>query len=211
MHQWISISFEDKDPEFAVAMINRYLNELDNYLRSEAINRAMDNRRYLTTLMKAQTDKDIKERLNALVLSQMEQAMYAETKSAFLYEVVDPPVLPKYPSKPNRPLTLILAFVVALMAGFMISLLINVHLFNISSYRRQERGNGFPLITFWASIFTCRDICCRDTDNQGNFHSYSRSKVVDQVRRIPRYRPRPYPGTPHVLPEPFRTDTIPRH
>lgn len=99
---WISLTFEDQDPQFAVMMMTRYLAELDDFLRSEAITRATDNQRYIESLMMVQTDAALKERLNILILAQAEQAMYASGKAAFLFEVVDPPILPETPYKPNR-------------------------------------------------------------------------------------------------------------
>jgi hypothetical protein len=112
---WILVTFEDEDPQFAVEMLARYLAELDCYLRSEAISRATDNQKHLNSLIMAQTDPDLKERLRILLLAQAEQAMYASGSSAFLFDVVDPPILPEKPAKPNRNGILLLGLFVSLV------------------------------------------------------------------------------------------------
>jgi len=43
----IIIEFEDSDPSFTLVMMNRYIEALDEYLRSEAITRANDSKNYI--------------------------------------------------------------------------------------------------------------------------------------------------------------------
>ena len=50
----IVVEFEDSDPGFAFLMTTRYIEALDEYLRSEAITRANDSKNYISILKQAQ-------------------------------------------------------------------------------------------------------------------------------------------------------------
>jgi len=113
----LTIEFFDKDPNFSVTMINRYLEALDEYLRLEAINRANESRSYINTLMQAQQDDVIRKRFSELIVAFSEQELYAKMKSSFLFEVIDPPILPEKAIKPNGLLILALTFFASLTFG----------------------------------------------------------------------------------------------
>ena len=55
------------------------------------------------------------------MLTQVEQAMYAEGKSSFLFEVVDPPIQPKYPHVPKRMQIIVLSIVISLALGVLLA------------------------------------------------------------------------------------------
>ena len=132
----LTVRFDDKDPEFAVAMVNRYLNDLDKYLRAETLARAMDNQRYLGALISAQTNSEIKRNLRGLLMRQIELEMYTKAKSTFLFEIVDPPLLPECPVKPGR----IKVAVVGLSLFFMLGVVLVYSL----EYGKRAAAVGRP-------------------------------------------------------------------
>lgn len=117
----LTIEFEDRDPNFATLMISRYIEALDEYLRFEAISRANDSRNYISTLLQAQSHDQTKKRLEELSLAFAEQELYAKMKSSFLFEVVDPPILPEKPIKPKRPIILMLTVFASLFIAILSS------------------------------------------------------------------------------------------
>lgn len=116
----LKIEFEDRDPNFALTMVTRYIDALDEYLRFEAITRANDSKNYIDTLLQAQTGNQTKKRLEELSLAFAEQELYAKMKSSFLFEVVDAPILPEKPFAPKRMAILALSILASLFAGILL-------------------------------------------------------------------------------------------
>jgi len=114
---WLELRFEDKDPAFAAAMLNRYIAELDYYLRNQEIDRAEANQKYLQELIKTQKNEEIRQGLNRVIVSQIEAAMYARVASDFAFKTIDPPLIPPEAYKPKRPQILLLTLVISLFCG----------------------------------------------------------------------------------------------
>jgi uncharacterized protein involved in exopolysaccharide biosynthesis len=74
--------------------------------------------------MQAQQDEVIRKRFGELILAFSEQELYAKMKSSFLFEVIDPPILPEKAIKPKGPLILMMTFLASLMVGILIAFII---------------------------------------------------------------------------------------
>lgn len=131
----LKIEFSDKDPQFAAIMVSRYLEALDETLRSEAITRASDSRSYVETLKQTQASDQAKKRLDELSLAFAEQEMYAKMKPTFLFEVLDPSLVPERPSRPKR----LLIVVLAALASFFACVLMVFMLEAIKNARAERR------------------------------------------------------------------------
>jgi hypothetical protein len=114
---WLELRFEDKYPAFAAAMLNRYIAELDFYLRNQEIERAEANQKYLQELIKTQKNEEIRQGLNRVIISQIEAAMYARVASDFTFKTIDPPLIPPSAHKPKRMQILLLTGVVSVFCG----------------------------------------------------------------------------------------------
>lgn len=117
----IQISVESPEALFSQMILVKLLNEADHELRQTAIKMATENQEYFASILSQTNDEKIKSRLQTVINSQLEQAMYAQTKAQFLFEIVDPPMIPDEPIKPKRPLVLVVSLVTAFILGiFMI-------------------------------------------------------------------------------------------
>lgn len=120
----MQIGFEDKAPAFCASMLQRYLMELDQYLRSREIERITENKRYLEKLLQTHGNSEMAKGIRQLLLNQIEAIMYAKGTSDFIYNVVDPPLIPQYPIKPKRSVILVLSVFVALFFGVFLAFFI---------------------------------------------------------------------------------------
>ncbi|CAN2040326.1 putative Polysaccharide chain length determinant N-terminal domain-containing protein [Candidatus Magnetomoraceae bacterium gMMP-15] len=119
--KWIELKFEDKNPSFAATMLNRYLKELDSYLRNQEIERAIANSRYLKKLLLSQKNEEVKKGLARVLTAQHLTIMYARGISDFAFKITDHPLTPETPVKPRRHLTLLLSFIVSLFLGIFLA------------------------------------------------------------------------------------------
>jgi len=124
LNDWLELRFDDKDPAFAAAMLNKYIAELDYYLRNREIERAMANQKYLQELIKTQSNNDIKQGLTRVIIGQIEAAMYARVATDFAFKTVDSPLIPQQAFKPKRMQVLLLTFVVSLFCGIFVAFFI---------------------------------------------------------------------------------------
>jgi polysaccharide biosynthesis transport protein len=69
------------------------------------------------TCTSASQDVNLKQQIYSELLTQYEELVTQEALQANLISVVDPAVLPEFPSKPNKPLNIALGFMVGLVAG----------------------------------------------------------------------------------------------
>jgi len=116
----IQISIDSPNPHFAQMLLVKLLKEIDNKLRQEAIKRATDNQNYATTIMAKTSDKKIKTHLKTFIYLQIEQVIYAQTNASFLFDIVNPPIVPDKPIAPKRKLVLTVSLVTGLILGIFI-------------------------------------------------------------------------------------------
>ena len=66
---------------------------------------------------------DIKNAMNQLILSQLHTQMMAKIGSNYIVNIVDPPYIPIYTSKPNRSFIRMVGFLSGLVAGILLTLM----------------------------------------------------------------------------------------
>lgn len=120
----IELSAEFTDPKIAADIINYMLSELTDYMSSEAKRVAESNRKYLESLIEKNSDPLIRQKIYSLVAQQIETSMMAEVKENFAFKVIDPPKAPDRKIKPKIKKTILLSFVVSLLAGIFIALFV---------------------------------------------------------------------------------------
>jgi hypothetical protein len=96
-----SVSYSNRDAEFARYFLSRVLTIPDNYLKQQKLARAMAYVRYLDQKLPSITDVDQRQAMLRLRLQQENFLMAASVNLPFSADVNDPPVTPSRPAWPN--------------------------------------------------------------------------------------------------------------
>lgn len=96
-----SVSYSNKDPEFARYFLSRVLAISDNYLKQRKLARALAYIRYLDEQLKMIADVDQRQAMLRLRLQQENFLMAASVNLPFSADINDPPITPSRPAWPN--------------------------------------------------------------------------------------------------------------
>jgi hypothetical protein len=96
-----SVSYSNRDPEFARYFLSRVLTISDNYLKQRKLARAMAYVRYLDQKLPAIADVDQRQAMLRLRLQQENFLMAASVNLPFSADINDPPMTPSRPAWPN--------------------------------------------------------------------------------------------------------------
>ncbi len=119
----VEVSMQFKDPQKAAGIVNNLLEELTDYMSSEAKRVAETNKKYLESQIDKTSDPLIKTKIYSMIAQQIEQSMMAEVKENFAFKVIDPPKAPDKRIKPKRRQMVMLSFVASLFGGVFIAFL----------------------------------------------------------------------------------------
>ncbi len=144
----ISISARYKDPAIAQSIAATTLNELTDYMTAEAKRVASANMRHLETEIVHAADPFVRQKIYSLIAQQIETAMMAEAKENFAFKVIDPPRVPDKKVKPKRVLMVVLAFVVSLFLGILLSFIREHYQRNREEWTEIGRMSGLKGL-FW--------------------------------------------------------------
>jgi uncharacterized protein involved in exopolysaccharide biosynthesis len=111
----ITVSIEDRNPEFARSMVDYYLTELSEGLRAEVLKDAEENMRFLTAQLDKTSDTLLREKIYNMLAKEIEKDTFARAQTYYGFYVLDPPIAPDLnkKAKPRRALICILSVVVA--------------------------------------------------------------------------------------------------
>jgi hypothetical protein len=109
-----TVTYSDRDPEFARYFLSRVLAISDNYLRQQKLARARAYVAYLDQRLKLLTTLDQRQALLKLRSQQENFLMAASVNLPFSAEIDDPPLTPSRPTWPN---VLIVAVLVIFLGG----------------------------------------------------------------------------------------------
>lgn len=109
-----SVSYANKDPEFARYFLSRVLTISDDYLRERKLARAKAYVSYLDRKLKGVSDVDQRQAILKLRLQQENFLMAASVSLPFSADIDDPPITPSRPSWPNP---LIVGVIVLVFGG----------------------------------------------------------------------------------------------
>lgn len=115
----ISIQIEWKDPVKAAEWANLLVERLNNEMRSRAIDKTNASVGYLEKELAATPTVEIRQAINRLIETQINQRMLANVTHEYAFRVVDRalPPDPRNITKPNRLLLLVLGPVLGLLIG----------------------------------------------------------------------------------------------
>lgn len=116
----IELSVKYKDPQLASKFNQMILEELTEYMTSEARRVAETNKKYLEEQLVKVADPFIKAKIYTLIAQQIEIIMMSEVKENFAFKVLDYPLVPDKRVSPKRTQMVVIAFVSALILAIFV-------------------------------------------------------------------------------------------
>jgi hypothetical protein len=129
-----SVSYTNKDPEFARYFLSRVLSISDNYLKQRKLARAKAYIGYLDDKLKSIADVDQRQAMLKLRLQQENFLMAASVNLPFSADINDPPITPSRPAWPNP----LIVGVIILFFGGGFAAVLGVYLRPYEAIRRRS-------------------------------------------------------------------------
>lgn len=119
----LTVGFEHKDPAKAKEIVDYYIKELSETLRSEVLHDANENKRFFMEQLDRTSDALLKEKIYNLLAKEIEKETFAKAQKFYSFQVVDPPIVPDPDKKvaPKRSIICILAVFVAFFFAVFLS------------------------------------------------------------------------------------------
>lgn len=112
-----SLLYEDRDPAFAVMLLDKLSALSDNSVRERTLVRATTYARYLESRLKVTDNADQQRRLSEILLDQERAIMMAGSSVPFAATPSEPAVPSQRPVRPNVMMTLLLGLLVGAILG----------------------------------------------------------------------------------------------
>jgi hypothetical protein len=116
------VTFTWSDPRVATQMLLWLHQETDGVIREAELNRTRHMIDYLDDKLRKTTEVDERTSLAQLLLDQERAEMLLTTGLDYSAEVIDPPGVPRQPSYPRIPLTLLLGIITGFILGALIAI-----------------------------------------------------------------------------------------
>jgi len=113
----ISVSFESRSAEGSSNIVKFFLDEGKSRLQEEALDRAIQNKKFIQDQIGKTIDALTRDRLYSLYGQEVEREMMARNREQFGFRVIDSPRVPDRKFKPVRSQGALLASVLACIAG----------------------------------------------------------------------------------------------
>ena len=120
----VTLVIEWKDPALAAKWATSLVKQVNNRLRTEAIEEAERNITYLEKQLGSTSSVEIQQAIYHLIETQAKKKMIASTREEYAFSVIDPAVPPEKRSKPKRGLLVAIGILVGLFAAVTASILI---------------------------------------------------------------------------------------
>jgi len=98
----VSVSFESLSAEGSANVVKYFLDEGKSRLQEEALDRAMNNKKFIEEQTRKTLDALTRDRLYSLYGQEVEREMMARNREQFGFRVIDAPRVPDRKSKPVR-------------------------------------------------------------------------------------------------------------
>jgi uncharacterized protein involved in exopolysaccharide biosynthesis len=118
-----TITYKNRDPEFARQFLLALHNAADQQLRERALARATKYIEYLSKQLESVTSAEHREALIQAMSDQETKRMAASASVSYSVDVFSPPTVTTTPTDPRPTVVLIAAFLVGIMAGIVFVLL----------------------------------------------------------------------------------------
>ena len=143
------VGFKSQDPKTAETIVSYYVTELSDILREEVLRDARENMRFFREELEKIVDPLLREKIYAMLATEIEKATFARAQRYYGFLVLDPPFVPDLKRKigPKRRQTCMLSVIVAFfLAVFLVFIKEYVHRIKREDPERYEAVvEGFKL------------------------------------------------------------------
>lgn len=122
----ITLEFNHYSPFFAKKMLELLLVDINNEIKVKDIQEAEKSIRYLETQMTQTNISEIKTTLSSLIEEQTKKLMLANSRTEYMFKVIDPAFVPEEKSGPKRTIIVIVTTFFGCVFGIFIVLLFPV-------------------------------------------------------------------------------------
>ncbi len=113
----IEVLLSWKDAEIAKEWITLLLKDLNSMMKDRALTRGAKSLSYLNIQLSQTRDAEVRSSFVSMIKQETQKMMLADIRDEYLFETIDAPIIPAYPSKPNRRLIVILGVFVGFILG----------------------------------------------------------------------------------------------
>lgn len=130
----VTIGVTHKSPVFAAFLTDKLILEVNEYMRKDDMNDAIDALDYLSSELDKKTNQVIQNTIAGLMEKQLQKKMVSQIRSQYTLKYIEPPYAPERKSRPFR--ALICIFITSL--GFILACL---YILSNSIYKRIKEKN----------------------------------------------------------------------
>lgn len=123
---FITISIEHQSPYIAKKWVDTIVLNINESMRSLDINSAQKSIDFLNELSSQTNVQSIKEVISKLLETQMQTLMLASSNDAYVFKIIDSPIVPEKKSGPQRKFILIIGTILGGLTSVIIVSLINL-------------------------------------------------------------------------------------
>jgi len=120
----IEILLQWKDAELAKQWLTSLLNDLNQLMKQRALDNGGKSLVYLNKQLSQTKDADVRQTFVAMIKQETQKMMLADIRDEYLFETIDPPMVPAYPSKPNRKLIVALSVIGGFIIGILAAMIV---------------------------------------------------------------------------------------
>lgn len=114
---FISISMNHFSPYIAKEWLEKFVNEINVYMRSYKVNEANRSIDYLKQVATNNSNNSIDKMFSNLIEQQYKVIMIANSKEEYALRTIDPPIIPERKSSPQRLVNIILGAILGSLIG----------------------------------------------------------------------------------------------
>lgn len=120
----VQLSFEHVSPEFSEQVVRLLVQDLNDHMRNIDIQKAQSRIDYLEEQIQATRLAEMQQVFFQLIEGETRTIMLANVSPEYVFQMIDPPVVPSSASQPNRRLILLISLVAGGLFGVLASFII---------------------------------------------------------------------------------------
>jgi len=117
----VTLVIEWKDPALASKWATSLVKQVNNRLRTEAIEEAEKSIAYLEKQLGSTSSVEIQQAIYRIIETQTKKKMIASTREEYAFTVIDPAVSPEERARPKRLLIILAGLIIGVAAGFSVA------------------------------------------------------------------------------------------
>jgi len=117
----VTLVIEWKDPALAAKWATSLVKQVNNRLRTEAIEEAERSIAYLEKQLGSTSSVEIQQAIYRIIETQTKKKMIASTREEYAFTVIDPAVSPEERARPKRLLIRLAGIIIGVSAGFAVA------------------------------------------------------------------------------------------